>query len=80
MTGAQNSSLDLLTVLRFTVIVLFDDDHRDCLYLLICREPAFAGVADSASADGIILLNRSGIRNSGILTSTIRASHTFPPF
>ena len=80
VAGAQDSSLDLLTVIGFAVVVFFDNDHGDRLYFFIGRKPSFAGIAYSASADGVILLDRSGIGNSGIFTAAIRTSHIAPPF
>jgi hypothetical protein len=80
VAGAQDSALNLLAVIGFAVVVFFDNDHGDRLYFFIGRKPSFAGIAYSASADGVILLDRSGIGNSGIFTAAIRTSHIAPPF
>ena len=80
VAGAQDSALNLLAVIGFAVVVFFDNDHGDGLYFFIGRKSSFAGITDSASADGVVLLDRPGIGNSGIFATAIRTSHMLPPF
>ena len=59
MAGTENASLDLGPVVGLPVVVLLDDDHGNGLYLFIGGKASGTDVADSSSADGIILFHRS---------------------
>ena len=80
VAGSEDPTLDLGPVIGLSVVVLFDHDHGDRLNLLISRESALARITNPSSTDRIVFLHRSGIRHSGIFTSTIRTLHFFSPF
>ena len=76
MTGAEYAGFDLGTVILLSVIILLDDNERDGLNLLICSETLAAVITDPAPSDGIIIIGRSGINNSRIITSAIWTLHS----
>ena len=59
MARTKNAALKLGAVVGLPVLVLFDDDERDGLNLLIGGETLAAIIADTAPPDGIVILSRS---------------------
>ena len=53
--------LIILAVVLFAGLIFFYDGERDRLDFFIGGEPAAAGIAQPSAADGIRILNRSGI-------------------
>ena len=51
-----------------------------CLYLFIGRKTLATFITHTTAADRIVVICRSGINYSGILTTTKRTLHAFPPF
>jgi hypothetical protein len=80
MAGSEHTGLDLGTIILLTVVVFLDHNQRNGLHFLIGGKAFSAIIAKSAAADGIVVICRSGINYSGILTTTKRTLHAFPPF
>ena len=79
VTGLYDSIPDLVSIIELSCLVFLDDTQRFCLYLLISCKTFSAFVTLSSSTDRIVVFCRSGIYDSGILTSTIWASHLLVP-
>ena len=82
MTGAKHSRLNLGTVIGLSVIVLFDHDQGNGLHLLVGGETPAALVADTAAADGIVFIRRSGIDHARVVMTaewTFHVSSFFLP-
>ena len=75
MAGLYDTRLDLGAVIHLSGLVLFDHRQRFCLDLFIGRETLAAVVTLSSSPYGVIVFRMSGINDSGIFTSAIRAPH-----
>ena len=78
----QDCTIPFRILFRFvelSCLVFLDDTQRFCLYLLISCKTFSAFVTLSSSTDRIVVFCRSGIYDSGILTSTIWASHLLVP-
>lgn len=79
VTGLYDSIPDFVSIVELSCLVFLDDTQRFCLYLLISCKTFSAFVTLSSSTDRIVVFCRSGIYDSGILTSTIWASHLLVP-
>ena len=77
VTCTQYACLHLRPIISLPVVILLDNDQGNGLYLLIGGKSLAALITDTAAADGIVLLCRSGINYSGILMITIRTLHVY---
>ena len=67
MACSEHTALNLRSVIGLPVIILLDNNQRNGLHLLIGSETLTTLITDPSSSDGVVLLSRSGIYNSGIL-------------
>ena len=58
MAGAKHPRFYLGPVVSFPVVILFNYNKRNCLYLLIGGKPLTALIANPAPSDGIVILGR----------------------
>ena len=79
MTGSEHPCLDLGTVIGLSVIILFNNDQRNRLDLLVSGESLAAFITHTATANGIVIFRRSRIDHSGIFMAAERTFHRHPP-
>ena len=56
MAGTQHAGFDLGTVVGLPVVIFFDDNQRDRLYLFIGRKTFAAHIAYPAAANRVIII------------------------
>ena len=79
VAGTQDSGLNLLAVILLPVVVLLDDDQRNRLNLLIRSEPLPALIALAAPPDRGIIVGRTRINYTCVVTSAKRTFHEALP-
>lgn len=67
VAGTHDAVLDFGAVVLLPALVFFDDHQRDRLYFFVGGEALAALVTLSPSSDGIIIWNRSGIYDTGVV-------------
>ena len=80
MTGSEHPCLDLGTVIGLSVIILFNNDQRNRLDLLVSGESLTAFITYTTAANGVVIFRRSRIDDSGIFMATERTFHRHPPY
>ena len=81
MAGPQHAGLTLGTVILLPDIILLDNNQRYRLHLLIGGEALAAFIAQPSTADGIIIICRSGINHPRIIAAAKGTLHMrFLPF
>ena len=71
----EEHHLDLGTFIALPVLILLDHSQWNRFHLLISCKTLSAGITETAAADRIGILYRSGIYNSCIILVTERTSH-----
>ncbi len=67
VAGTHDAVLDLGAVVLFAALVFFDNNQWDRLYFLVSGKALAALVTLSSPSDGIIIWNRSGIYDAGVV-------------
>jgi hypothetical protein len=73
----EHAALKFDSVVGLAVLILLDDDKRDGLNLLVGGETLAALIANTTSANGIVILGRSGINNSCVCVAAKRTFHGY---
>ena len=77
MTGTQHASFDLGTVVGLPVVIFFDDNQRDRLYLFIGRKTFAAHIAYPTAANRVIIIGWTGINYSRIVPTAKKGISSF---
>ena len=75
----EHPALNFGPVISLPVIIFFDHDHRDRLYLFIGRKTFAAHIAYPAAANRVIIIGWTGINYSRIVPTAKRAFHLSAP-
>ena len=79
MAGTQHTGFDLGTVVGLPVVIFFDDNQRDRLYLFLGRKSFAAHIAYPTAANRVIIIGWTGINYSRIVPTAKRAFHLSAP-